>query len=175
MQAKKVLMVIANNKFQDYEYSKPRAVLEGLGCEVEVASSKGGECVGCFGLRVSDSKSIAEVSGGSYDAVVFVGGPGAPEEFLGNDEYLHLAKEAKIIGAICIAPMLISDSGVVKGKKLTSWNRDADKQKKYIEGNGGIFVDQPVVVDGNLITANGPESAEEFGKALAREILARKA
>ena len=168
--AKKVLMVIASDRFQDFEYEKPRAALNEAGCVVEVASSQAGECTGTFGRVVVADKSIAEVNGSDYDAVVFVGGPGAYHEFLENEDYLRLAREAELVGAICIAPMLISASGVFAGKRMTGWNNEQNEQRAYIEQNDCVFVDEPVVVDGKLITADGPDSAEAFGQALVREL-----
>ena len=168
---KKILMVVANNGFQDYEYEKPRTALEKAGCVVDVASSQVGECVGKFGSLVVADKNIAEVNGQDYDAVVFVGGPGASKEFFENEDYLRLAQEARLVGAICIAPMIISASGVFKGKRMTGWNNEQNEQREYIEQNGVVFVDEPVVLEGNLITANGPDSAEEFGQTLVHELM----
>ena len=60
--AKKVLMVIASDRFQDFEYEKPRAALDEAGCVVEVASSQAGECTGTFGqVVVADESRLLTV------------------------------------------------------------------------------------------------------------------
>jgi protease I len=82
-----------------------------------------------------------------------------------------LAKETiekdKILAAICISPVILANAGVLKGKKATVWSSPLDKNPIRILKNGGaIYKDALVVVDGKIVTANGPEAAKEFGEAL---------
>ncbi|MEM3519623.1 MAG: DJ-1/PfpI family protein, partial [Candidatus Hadarchaeales archaeon] len=102
------------------------------------------------------------------DAIIFVGGSGSSLYF--NDPTaLAIAKEAftkkKVVGAICIAPVILANAGVLKGKNATVW--DGEFVEK-IERGGAKFVNRPVVVDGNVVTANGPQAAREFGRAIAK-------
>ena len=162
---KKILFVIANQNFQDTEFQVPRSILEKAGFEIIIAAGQSGECVGKFGLKVKASISLPEITNlNDYIAVVFVGGGGAYEQYLNNPDYLRMAREAKLVAAICIAPLLVSDAGVIQGKQFTVWNNNDNSQKNYIENNGGIYSAKAVVVDGNLITANGPQAAEEFAQ-----------
>ena len=71
--------------------------------------------------------------------------------------------ENKVIAAICIAPLVLAHARALKGKKATVWSSDFDKSAiKELEKEGGIYIDQKSVIDGNIITANGPFAIKEF-------------
>lgn len=167
---KKVLFILANKDFQDTEFNVPKEILQKNGFEIIIAAGQKGVCQGKFGLRIEASLSLPEVKGKDYEAIIFVGGPGTAEEYQGNADYLRISKEAKILAAICIAPMLISDSGAFKGKEITSWDNGLGTQKKHIEKNGGIFINQNVVIDNHIITANGPIAAKKFGQEILKKL-----
>jgi protease I len=164
----KAVFVVAQRGYQDFEYNTPKRILEQAGVEVITASKLGGTCVGKLGGMVKETLSLADVKVENYDLVVFIGGPGALE-YQHDPEALHLAKEAfskyKWIAAICIAPTILAYSGVLKGRKATVWNGDG-KQDALIKAQGAKYTGEKVTVDGKIITANGPEAAEEFGKTL---------
>jgi len=168
-----VLFVIANNNFQDTEFSVPYEMVIAEGYEAIVASGKKGLCRGVFGKEVTSDYSLSEVVGDEFDLVIFIGGGGALEQYLGDTQYLSIAKNAKNIGAICIAPMIISDAGILKDKRFTCWDDGSRTQINYIIKNGGTYVGGSVVVDGNIVTANGPDAAEEFGMKIIEGINAR--
>ncbi|HKL44292.1 MAG TPA: DJ-1/PfpI family protein [Candidatus Absconditabacterales bacterium] len=159
----KVLMVIANNGFQDYEFGIPFDMLNEAGVKVVIAAGKKGECVGVFGSKTIADKELDKVNGLEYDMVLFIGGGGAYSQYFHDKEYLRIAKESKKIGAICITPMILSESGLFNGKNVTGWNQNG-VQKKFIQDNGGFWVDKDVVVSGNIVTATGPDVAEEFAR-----------
>jgi len=168
---KKVILIIAFRGFQDIEYSNTRAELEKMNIEVKVASSSLGEAIGKFGKRVKVDKLIDEVNLDNYEAVVFIGGPGAVD-YIENKKAHQLAQQAvekgKILGAICIAPEILAKAGVLKGKKATVWSSFIDRQPiEVLKKEGAIYIDKPVVVDGKIITANGPSAAKKFGKTIA--------
>ncbi len=171
---KKALFVIANNGFQDTEFEVPKQILETAGVEITISASEKGRCIGKYGTETQANFPISEIKGNEYDVIVFVGGPGATSEYYKNADYLRIAKEAKIIAAICIAPTIISDSGLFERKKVTGWNDGNDKQKNHIENNGGIFTGEDITIDGNIITANGPNSAEEFGNQIVEQLSINK-
>lgn len=162
---KKVLMVIASSQFRDEEYQKPRAILEGAGIQVTVASSSLNESTGMLGLKVMPDILLKDARMGQYDAVLFVGGMGATEYWENADAHA-LAQAAlqagKPTSAICLAPMTLANAGLLKGKKATIW-KDAVGDFKT---KGVVYTGKPVEKDGMLITGSGPDAAEEFGKAL---------
>ena len=165
----KVLMVIAPSNFRDEEYLQPKELLENAGFEVVTASRKTGEITGMLGAKAFAEKSIDEVNIDDFDAVVFVGGTGASIYF--NDEKaLEIAKEAyskgKVTAAICIAPTILANAGVLEGKKATIWEDPAlvDNLKE----KGAQYTGENVVRDGKVITGKGPFAAREFGEEIIR-------
>ena len=166
---KSVLFVIAHNGFQDNEFSIPRDILKAKGHKIIVASSDTSPASGALGGKVNPDISLDTVLNriDEFDAVIFIGGGGAREYF--NSPVVHqIARDAKnIIAGICIAPLILANAGVLDGKKATVWNDKNGTQSKLIESKGAVFVAQPVVVDGKLVTANGPSAAKVFGERIA--------
>ena len=161
----KILMVIAPKDFRDPEYNEPRKVFEEAGAEVKVASIQGGVAIGAEGTEVNIGLTVGEVRVEDFDAVVFVGGPGMAQ-IIGDETLQILASEFfaawKITSAICVAPAILAQAGVLKGKKATAWSGVQD----VLENGGASFSPQPVVVDGKIITADGPAAAREFGEEI---------
>jgi protease I len=169
LSGKKVLMLIAFRDFRDQEYFVPRKIFEDSKIEVKTASDKKGRAIGADGGDVEVDFLISEVSVDEFDAIVFVGGPGALEH-LDNENSYKLAKKAvekgKILGAICISPVILAKAGILKGKKATVWTDFTKSQAKILKENGAIFEDKDVVVDGKIVTGNGPGAAEKFAKEI---------
>jgi len=170
LDGRKVLFVIASSNFRDEEYSVPRAKLESLGAKVTVASSKLSESVGMLKKeKVKPDVLVSKVSATDFDAVVFIGGVGAKEYFK-DKAALKLAKESferkKITAAICIAPSILGNAGVLKGKKATVFASEATNLKNC----GADYTGSPLEIDGNLITANGPNSSDTFADALVKAL-----
>jgi protease I len=165
---KRALFIIAQENYQDHEYAAPKKILEDAGVEVITASKQAGICKGSFGSTTEATAVLSNVNVDDYDAIVFVGGSGAVA--YQHDVQAHLtAQEAinhnKILTAICIGPAILAHAGVLEGKKATIWNGD-NQQAKILTDHGATFTDEDVTVDGNIITANGPPTAEKFGKAI---------
>lgn len=162
----KIAIVIANHGFQDLEFWNPFYCFQKAGFEVEIFSGKGWDCIGAFGKEVKNTKNLKELHGADFDGVVFVGWGWAYEQYTGNEEYFRCAREAKMIGAICIAPSLIAESGLFRGKKITGRDDGQGTEIDIIQRNGAIFIDEEVVKDGNVITANGPQVSLLFGEKI---------
>lgn len=163
---KKVVMIIAPEDFRDEELKEPRDLLNSKGASVSVASKTTDEVTGMLGMKVKPDITIDSIKVDDYNAVIFVGGVGASVYF--NDEkVLSIAKETfekgKVIGAICIAPSILANAGVLKGKKATSYS----SERKNLEEKGAIWTGEDVSVDGKIVTASGPVSAKKFGEKIA--------
>lgn len=162
----KILFVISQTGFQPHELSAPKKILEDAWFEIEIASLERWICYWWDWIsKVESQKSISEVVWNDYLWVVFIWWPWAYDDFIWNEDYYRLAKEAKKLWAICIAPTIISYSRVLTWKKVTWWNWDWLRQDE-IEKNWAIFTWENVTREWNIITANWPIAAEEFWEEL---------
>lgn len=170
---KKVLIVIAPIGFQDYEYEKTKEVLEQSGIQTVTASKTSGKCQGAFGREAEAELGLSEIDVSQFDGISVIGGGGCLKAFSEDPEIIELVKNfslrGKIVAAICIAPVVLAQAGILAGKKATVWNDDG-KQAPKIEKYGAKFIDEDIVADENVITANGPKAAENFGKKIAEAI-----
>ncbi len=162
--AKKVLMVIAPDNFRDEEFFETRDVLKDAGIEVTVVNSTGQPSKSMFGRIVTPDKNFYEIDSKDFDAIVFVGGTGAAAYF-DNKRAITLAKEfyesGKLVAAICIAPTILVNAGILDGKKATAFPSEREKINAV-----GTYTGNNVEVDGKIITASGPQAAREFGRKI---------
>jgi protease I len=169
---KKVVMLIAQDGFEDTEYSKTREALDNAGAEVVVAAQEAGTAKGQSGKRVDCALSYAQVVPSEYDAVVFIGGKGS-RKLVDHPEAQRVAREAMdsgmLVGAICYSPVVLAKAGVIEGRTVTS--ADAWGSKRDMAAAGCTWKGSTKVLrDGNLITGNGPKASKEFGKAVAEAL-----
>ncbi|MGE4291197.1 MAG: DJ-1/PfpI family protein [Desulfovibrio sp.] len=170
-QGKKAVMVVTYNGFEDTEYKDTRAKLDDAGVIVSVAAAEMGTAKGQNGKKVEVDLTLAEVNVADYDAVVFIGGKGS-RTLVERPEAQRIAREAmeqgKVLGAICYSPVALAKAGVLQGRQATvadSWSGPA-----ILKENGCDYKKGSVVVDGKLVTGNGPKAAKKFGAAVV-EIL----
>lgn len=168
--AKKILMVVSWRDFRDEEYFVTRQILEKAGIKAATASMRRGMALGSLGGEVEVDLLLAEANLEDFDGIIFVGGPGA-HQHINNPAFHKIAQEAlgagKILAAICIAPAILAKAGVLKGKKATVWSSALDRSAvKILQDNGALYSSEPVVQDSNIITANGPAAAMEFGQKI---------
>lgn len=153
-------MVLSNIWFQDHEFWATYEALVNH-AEITIASKRRWECIWVFWKKINAEYSIDEVNWNNYDMITFIWWGWTLNTFIHNPDYLRLAKEAKKVWAICIAPMIVSESWIFEWKTVTSWDEDGI-QKSFIEKNWWIWVNEPVIRCENIITANWPESAVLF-------------
>jgi len=170
LQGKKVAMIIAFRDFRDAEYFVPKEILEKAGAKITTVSTKLGTAIGADGGDTEVDLLIENLNPADFDAVVFIGGPGALD-YLDNENSYKVVRETieknKVLGSICISTVILAKAGVLSGKRATVWSSPLDRGPvKILKENGAIYEDQDVVQDGKIITATGPEAAEEFGKKL---------
>ena len=167
---KKILMVVAFKDFKDEEYFVTKEVLEKANFLIETTSSQKGMALGTEGGEAVITLLPSEVNPQNYEGIVFVGGSGMVKE-LDNQEFQKLAQEFvktdKIVAAICVAPGLLVKAGVLNNLNATVWSSALDKSLiKILKDYGALYEDLAVVQDGKIVTANGPDAAQEFGKAI---------
>lgn len=168
----KVLMIIAPERFRDEELFVTQEELENAGHTIVIASIAKGICPGSRGGFATSSLTLAEIQVENYDAVVFVGGGGS-KVYFANSDALRIAKEmyakGKVTTAICLAPVILANAGVLKGKNATV----AGTEAKTIESKGAIYTGPGVMVDGNIVTGNAPKSSRLFGQKIVELLKTR--
>jgi protease I len=171
----RVALVVAPQGFQDLEYEKTKEALEKANIETITVSSRGQEAYGKFGQVVKIERNLFDLDPERFGALVFIGGPGAGDYI--EDPEVHqvvhqFAEQNKILGAICLAPVILAEAGALNGFQATVWS-DSDNQWtiETLQEKGAEYIDQPLVVDSRIVTANGPLAAESFGQALAKLLL----
>lgn len=165
-------MIIAPDDFQDLEYAEPKAVFEENNYKVETCSKGTDIAFGKYGAEVKIDIELSKVKVENFNAIVFVGGPGA-YSYIEDEEIISLVHQAveeeKLICAICIAPMILYSAGILQGKRVTVWDGDSHQSTALL--NSGIeYTGEDVTVDENLITANGPDAAEKFGEEIVKKL-----
>lgn len=162
-------MIIAANGFRDEEYAEPKEVLENNGVKVITASTVLGIAKGKLGMTTKVDITLKDIKVEDYDAIIYIGGPGSYNYF--DDPIAHkIAKESleknKILAAICAAPSIFANAGLLKGKTATCFPGEAENLKS----KGASYTGSRLEIDGNIITADGPESAKIFGEAIFNKL-----
>lgn len=175
--ANKVAIIISNKNFRDEECFESKQIFLDRGFDIKIASDKLGEAEGRFKGKQKVDIELKDLNVSDFDAIVFIGGPGAPD-YLDNAVSYKIAREAfeknKVIGAICISPVILAKSGILEGKKATVWSSEAEKVSiKILLEFGAEYQSQGVVADENIITASGPEHTKQFAQKIA-EVLTLK-
>lgn len=164
---KNILCVIAPINYNYQEVHDTSTVLKSVHGNISIASFTTNPAQSSTGESITPDVSLQNIILNKYDAVVFIGGPGIIE-YLSNTTYLTIAQKAlvegKILAAICIAPCILANAGLLIGKNATVFSG----YESTLQTNGAHVVDQPVVQDGTIITANGPSAAEAFGEQIVR-------
>ena len=166
---KKVLLLIASQDYQPFEYGETKRVLTQAGYQVITVSDGVGTARAAYdGSSTQIDLNLDDVKIENGDALFLIGGPGALNH-LDNEKVYSLLRDwqkiGKLYGAICISPRILAHAGVLKNKKATGW--DGDNELSGIFEEAGVeYVREGVVIDGNVVTGNGPEVAEEFGKVI---------
>lgn len=168
----KILVVIPPDQFRDEELTEPVAAFQKEGILFSIASTRKGICKGMLGAQATATLTLEEVDPGEYDGMVIVGGSGSPVH-LWNDRMLitlvrYFHSHRKLLAAICLSPVVLAHAGILKGKTAACYVSPASQREMLKEG--ATLSQKPVVVDGAVITANGPAAAKEFAGAIIRHL-----
>lgn len=166
----KVLMPLAHG-FEEIEALAVVDVLRRAEIEVVIAGLQPGPVESARKVSIIPDTTIDAVNSGAFDMIILPGGqPGTDN--LNADTRIHqilkeFASKDKLIGAICAAPTILANAGLLAGKHATSYPSYSDKL------DGAIFEDRPVVSDGAIITSQGPGTAISFGLEIVARLAGR--
>jgi len=163
----KTAIVVIFDKFEEMEAVSPIDILRRAGVDVCVAALEGGALVaGRSGIRLAPDAAFADVEKRDFDAFVISGGPGV-NEAVKNESLKAAAKRhfdnGKIVAAICAAPSILKNAGVLDGQKCTSHPSVAAVLKNCDESLS-------TVESGNIITSRGAGTAAEFALTVAKRL-----
>ena len=154
-------MILVADRFEDLELFYPYYRLLEEGFEVDVAAPSKGVVTGKYGYKFEVKMSIDEVDPDAYDGLVIPGGR-APERVRLVPKAIEIVKrlneKGKPIAAICHGPQLLISAGVIKGRRVTCYPGIRDDVKLA----GAEYVDEEVVVDGNIVTSRYPKDLPAF-------------
>ena len=163
LKEKKVIILI-ENMYNEFEYWYPYYRLKEAGAQVITAGSGSKEYTSKAGLPAKADIDATDISAAEFDGMVIPGGY-APDIMRRHASMVKLVKDAddqgKAIAAICHAGWMLASAEIVKSRRVTSFFAIKDD----LIHAGAIWVDEEVVVDGNLITSRKPDDLPAFMKA----------
>jgi protease I len=170
LSGRRVAMLV-EDEFEDLELTGPLAALRDAGASVTVIGPTAGAP---FKGKRGQAVVTSDMAAGSarmtdFDALVIPGGH-APDRMRMRHAMVDLARDAmdagKPVAAICHGPQLLISANALRGRTLTCWPSIAIDVKNA----GGLYVDKPVVEDGNLITSRKPDDVPAFSEAIIRAL-----
>lgn len=164
--------VLVTDGFEQSEMVEPRKALDEAGAHTVLISPKAGEVRGWqhtdWGDSFSVNLALAEASPQDYTALLLPGGVMNPDRLRLDDAAIAFIKAfvdaGKPIAAICHGPWTLINTGMVMGRKLTSW----PSLQMDLRNAGANWVDEECVVDGNLVTSRKPDDIPAFNAAMVK-------
>ncbi len=173
LQNKRVAILVTDG-FEESEFQKPYNTLQQEEAQVHVVSLKAGKVKAWahkdWGKEYPVDKTLEEVSAADYDALVLPGGVMNPDTLRMNEDAVNFAADfieaGKPVAAICHGPWTLLETGLLKGRKVTSW----PSLKTDLTNAGANWVDEEVVVDNGIVTSRKPDDLPAFCKKMVEEI-----
>jgi deglycase len=174
----KRIAITAADMVERVELVEPRKALEEAGATTELISLKPGKITSFDHFDPADQipvdKAVEEADAADYDALMIPGGVGNPDQLRGDENMVAFVRDffdqGKPVAAICHAPWVLIDAGVVSGRTMTSWPTiGAD-----LRNAGANWVDKEVVVDSGLVTSRKPDDIPAFNKKMIEEFVEGK-
>lgn len=167
---KKIAFLVAHEGIEQVELTEPWDAVTNAGHEAVLVSPKSGEVQMFHHLDQADTKgvdkTVSEVSVEDFDALVLPGGVANPDALRTDEGAVALVRDfvasGRPVASICHAAWMLVEADVVSGRTLTSW----PSVQTDVRNAGGTWVDERVVVDGNLITSRKPDDLPAFCSAL---------
>jgi protease I len=173
LNGKRVAILVADG-FKQVELTKPRQALDEAGAKTEIVSPVQGKVKGWLETSWGDSFPVdvplESANPGNYDALLVPGGLMSPDKLRLEPKAIQFVKHfwdaGKPIAAICHGPWLLVDSGIARGRRLTSyWAIKHDMMNA-----GADWVDEEVVVDNGLVTSRSPDDIPAFNRKMLEEV-----
>jgi protease I len=165
--------VVATDGVEQVELDRPWQALEEAGAQPELVGLQEGTITAYDHIDKGDPKkvdtTVAEADPDDYAALVLPGGVINGDFVRADADAVAFVKAffdaGKPVAAICHAPWVLAEADVVRGRRMTSW----PSLKTDLRNAGATWVDEEVVVDGNLVTSRKPDDLDAFGAAIVEQ------
>jgi protease I len=165
--------ILAADMVERVELVEPRKALEDAGATVELVSLREGEIQSFDHFDPADTfrvdRSVEEAQADDYDALLLPGGVGNPDQLRGDENAVAFVRgffeQRKPVAAICHAPWVLIEAGVVQGRTVTSW----PTLQTDLRNAGADWVDREVVVEDGLVLSRKPDDIPAFNRAMIEE------
>ncbi len=170
----KKVAILTDHGFEESELTSPLQALKDAGAEVHIISKQEGKVKGWshdhWSMELPVDVQLENANPESYDALVIPGGVINPDQMRRHPAYVkfaaHFLESGKPLAAICHAPQLLIETGMISGREMTSF---ASIRTDLVNA-GAIWADKEVVVDNGLVTSRSPEDLPAFNKKIIEEI-----
>jgi len=175
LDGKKVLMVIPHTQFRDEEFFEPKKILEDEGAKVVVASTSVRICRGMKGGTVQSDLAIADAKADEYAGLILCGGSSVPDVFW-NDKKLQelavaMATAGKVIAAICLSTVVLAKAKLLADREATVYF--LPEALEELKAAGAKYVPETLLIQNNIILAEGPPDSQRFGQAIRSALAAQ--
>jgi protease I len=160
--------ILVDDGFEQSELLGPRSALAAAGATTRVVSPRDGRVRGWnhtdWGEPVAVDVKLADARADDYDALLLPGGVMNPDRLRMDKDAVAFVKAffdaGKPVAAICHGPWTVLEAGFAKGRRMTSW----PSLRTDLRNAGAEWVDEEVVVDGNLVTSRKPDDIPAFNR-----------
>lgn len=168
------IAILATNGFEQSELEVPRDKLKSAGATVHVVTPDGEAIQGWdktdWGSKVEADKTLGTINVADYDALVLPGGQINPDLLRVNDDAVALigdfVRDGRIVAAVCHAPWLLIEAGVVEGRDMTSYH----SIRTDVQNAGANWVNREVVVSNGIVTSRNPDDLDAFTAKIIEEV-----
>ena len=170
----KRVAIITANGFEEIELTSPKKAMEDAGIKVDILSTEQGKVKAWnhdhWSIELPVDVNLRDANPFDYDALMIPGGVINPDKMRTQKEYVNFAKDfmesGKPVAAICHGPQLLIETGLLQGRKMTSY----PSIKTDVKNAGAEWFDKEVVVDKGFVTSRSPKDLDAFNKKILEEI-----
>ncbi len=173
MNKKSILFILPSLQFNDTEFSVVKKTLEDNGIKIFIASDSNTLCISNTGRKVKADINFFNIHENNFAGIVFIGGNGARaywDNVLLQNAAVKFKAAGKIVAAICSAPLILAKAGILNEIPAACYFEDKNELIRL----GIEYVEAPVVVKSNIITANEPSSSLNFAQVICDLVLRQK-
>jgi len=170
----KRVAILTENGFEEVELTSPKKALEEAGAEVQIVSPQKEKVKAWdhdhWSIELPVDVPLEKADAEDYDALVLPGGVINPDQMRVNQDCVDFAQqfleEGKPVAAICHGPQLLIETGMLRGRNMTSF----PSIRTDLENAGVTWADMEVVIDNGLVTSRSPKDLDAFNAKMIDEI-----